>query len=55
MDNVRFDELKHSVEFGGLPSIENETFSKDQKTELEVILKARAQNSLEYIKLIKIE
>lgn len=55
MDALRYEQFKTSVKFGGLPGVKNETFTKEQKSELEELLKQRSKDSLEFIKSLKIE
>ena len=55
MDTLRFEELKHTITYGGLPNMDNETFTADQVDELKPILEERAKQSMEYIVGLKTE
>lgn len=48
MDTLRFEELKHTITYGGLPNVANETFTKAQVAELLPICEERAKQSMEY-------
>jgi hypothetical protein len=54
MDNNRYEQIKSYI-IAGLPNIDKEKFTKEQKIELTSLLNNRAKDAKDYISKIKTE
>lgn len=55
MDDLRFAQVVHQIKHGGIPNIEHEEFSIEQKKELVKIFQERSDESLSYLNKFQIK